>query len=532
MKLIFYKLKEILVSDKSLSFIATAFFGLIGFFLVKDFLTPLLLAGREFAGRNFFIKLSLFSFYFGLFVLLYFFIQWVYKKIKSLKKPLAANNELNIQNEKSSKSIFVALIIFALGVLLIFIINNLLSRIDTENWRLNGLDVIPVMEPIGNDFRVGLYWPAENLVKSGFQMIGADGTYPSVWPPLVSVMSLFYLLFDAQTAYLVNTAFLFILNFLVLFIATLIIDELLLQKITQDKFTRKILSLILFIIIAFYNFSSYSFLFSIERGNVDVIAMFFMLLSMWTLLKQPKNIWLQVIFLSVATHYKIYPSVLFLVLLYRHGRKLILPMLVVNVALLFVLGPKIALAFITSVTSGGKGAGMGNQWSWVGNHSAYSFAKTFTTRYPSFEKYFIDLFIVCMLIPFSVWIQGTLRILRDKFTPLNAILLFMISIPIMDLLPTISNDYRLIIESTAFLIFIGLNLSQLSRNPNWNHIIELILVLIIMFFIAKPYDMAFQSPYGLKITSSFVLNNKYLWCLAFEGVLVWNIIEYKRLVQD
>ena len=528
MNSLFNKLKEILVNDKTLNFVAATFWGLIGFLLVKDFLTPLLLAGKDFAALNLFIKLLLFIVYFGSFVLLYFLILWVFKWLKSFKKTVKVKNESIIQNVRSPKAIIMGLLIFAFGVLLIYIFNNLISRIDTENWRLTGLDIIPVMEPIGNDFRVGLYWPAENLVKSGFKAIGPDGTYPSVWPPLVSVLSLFYLLFNAQTAYLVHTAFLVVLNIFVLLIATILVSEFLLEKVIQDKFTRNILSILLFITMAFYNFSSYSFLFSIERGNVDVIPMFFMMLSMWTLLKQPKNIWLQVIFLSIATHYKIYPAVLFLVLLYYHGKKLILPMLVVNVAFLFVLGPKIAFAFINSVTSGGSGAGFGNQWSWIGNHGAYSFAKLIFVNYPSFVSAFSTLFIALMLIPFSIWVQGALRILRDKFTPLNAILLFLISVPLMDLLPTISNDYRLIIESTVFLIYIGLILSQISRNPGWKQIVELILVIIIMFFIAKPYPMASQYSYDIRSTSSFFINNKYLWCLALEGTMVWNIIRHKK----
>jgi hypothetical protein len=441
---------------------------------------------------------------------------------------MRGDKKINETKIKSQNKFYLALITVSLGVLTIFVINNLIARIDTHNWRLDNLDIIPVMEPIGNDFRVGLYWPAENLLKSGFKAISPDGTYPSIYPPLVNVFSLPYLLLDAQTAYLVHVAILFICNLASLLIATLMIKKLFLDRVVKDQLASSILSILLFIIISFYNFSSYPFLFSMERGNVDAIAMVFLMLAMWTLIRQPKNIWLQVILLSIATHFKIYPAALFIVLFYYHGKKLIFPFLITNLAFLLVLGPKNALSFIQSLTSGGGGAGIGNNSTWVGNHAAYSFAESLTLIYPRFTKFFYDIWIVCMLIPFSIWIQGTTRIIRNKYTPMNAVLLLMISIPIMDILPTISMDYRLIILSTSFLLFIGVNFSQILCNPSRGRIIELLLVIIIMFFIARPYDMDLHNPYGLAASSSYFINNKYLWSLALEGIMVWNIIRHQK----
>jgi len=279
---------------------------------------------------------------------------------------------------------------------------------------------------------------------------------------------------------------------------------------------------------AFYTYSGYPFLFSIERGNVDIIAMFFLMLSMWTLIDQPKRVWLQVIFLSVATHYKIYPLILFWVLFYYHGRKLIIPMVVINLAFLFSLGPNIAFSFIQSLISGGSGAGIGNQWSWVGNHAAYSFAILLTQRYAKFANSFNELFIVAMLVPLILWVQGMVRIIRNKYSSINAVLLIMISIPMMDLLPTISNDYRLVILSTAFLLLIGLNLYQISEDPSWEKILELLAIIVIMFLIAKPYVMQVDHRYILEPTQSFFINNKYVWCVALEGIMVWNIFRHKN----
>jgi len=404
-------------------------------------------------------------------------------------------------------------------------ITNVIARIDTNEWQLKSLDIIPTTGPIGNDFRVGLYTPASNLWKSGFKAISPDGNYPSIYPPLVNILSMPFLLFDDQTAYLINIGILIICNLVCLLIATLMIKELFLEKIIKEKLISLFLSIFLFTSVSIYNFSSYAFLFSIERGNVDAIAMFYAMLSLWVLLRQPQKIWLQVILLSVATHYKIYPAVLFLVLFYSHGKKMILPMLATNLAFLFISGPEIAGNFLQSVASSGKGAGIGNNYSWIGNHAAYSFATMLTQRYPRFEKSFFDLWTAAMLVPFAIWIQGCVRIIRNKYSAMNSVLLLMISIPMMVILPTISHDYRLIILSISLLLYIGLIIYQILLKSGWEKIAELLILMIIMFFIAKPYDIDPNNLYVLKETSSFYLNNKYVWAVALEGIMVWNVIK-------
>lgn len=518
------KIQQFVVNPKLKNILPVVIYGFFGTFLIKNNITPFFFAGRGFPGRSLIIRVSLFFFYFFVLSIVFYLIQKFYKKLVSEKKPSNVDEKLDL----SSRTFIVALTTLTLGVLIIFFCNNLFARIDTDKWKLNGLDIIPVELPIGNDFRVGLYQPAANLLKSGLKTIGPDGTYPSYYPPLVNFVSLIYLLFNNQTAYMVHTVLLFILNIFVLLIASLLVKEIILENEIRDQFTRTIVSVLLFIIMSFFNFSSYGFLFSIERGNVDIVAMFFILLSVWTLIKHPKNIWLQVIFLSIATHYKIYPAILFLILLYQHGKKLLIPMIVVNLAFLFVMGPQTAWSFILSLTNIDSGAGNGVNWNWVGNHSAFSFAENVTLIYPHFSRYLYGIIIVSLVIPLLIWFLGTFTILRNKFTPLNAILLLLITLPLMDLLPTISNDYRLIIQSTTILIFIGLNLSQILKKPSGGQIIELLLTLNIMFLIARPYDALNPFSYYLKENSSFFINNKYLWCLALETIMVWNVLSHHK----
>ncbi len=106
-----------------------------------------------------------------------------------------------------NKRLVQALIVVGVGISTIFIVNILLPRINTETWQYENPKIINSINPIGIDFRNGLYTPAEYLIKSGFRSIGPDGTYPSNYPPLVSVISIPYLLFGANIAYLIKFRF-------------------------------------------------------------------------------------------------------------------------------------------------------------------------------------------------------------------------------------------------------------------------------------------------------------------------------------
>ena len=114
-----------------------------------------------------------------------------------------------------------------------------------------------------------------------------------------------------------------------------------------------------------FTFTSYPFLFSIERGNYDIIALLFTLVSIDLLIRTQKTLWLQVILLSIAIHLKIYPAALLILLFFKHGKKIFLPVLVVNGAFLFILGPQNAITFLQIVMNSiEKGFPLGLQPFW------------------------------------------------------------------------------------------------------------------------------------------------------------------------
>ena len=207
-----------------------------------------------------------------------------------------------------------------------------------------------------------------------------------------------------MTAYLIHVILLIFANLACLWMSVEMVKRFILDKIGLTSLTARLISLFLFALSATYIFTSYFFALSMERGNTDIFAMFFALLAMWCLIKKPENVWLQVILLSIGVHFKIYPAVLFALLLFKHGKKLIIPAVVVNLGFLFCLGPKMALAFINSSSSDGAGVGIGNGWSNVINHASYSFTMRID---PSTGKYLSGTFFliwgITILVPLLIW---------------------------------------------------------------------------------------------------------------------------------
>lgn len=430
---------------------------------------------------------------------------------------------LMIEKLKTDKNYraLVMIMVLMVGFLTIFLVNNVISHYEPGTWLYRDARVFPTYPPAGNDFRVGYYRPAYYLIESHFTAIGPNGTYPSNYPPLVALSALPYALFKMTTAYAIHVVILILLNLACLFLAVKMVKHFLLDKLELSEFTINVISGVLFFATALYIFGSYFFLYSMERGNTDIIVMFYMLLAMWVLIKKPNNIWLQVILLSAAVHFKIYPIVLFPILLFKHGKKLILPALVVNVALLFCLGPNMAWHFIQAVLSGGEGAGIGNAWSNVANHAAYSFTMGIDTSGGEYlTSRFFNIWAITFLIPLLIWAITAIAIVIKKYSTLNAILFFMVSIPIMALLPTYSMDYRLVIFGVVVVLLIGLILKQFLQKFTWFDLIQMVLLMGVLLMMSRSYAFVDKSlPF---------IRNKYIWLLLLEVFTAVNILRNQK----
>lgn len=417
-----------------------------------------------------------------------------------------------------------ALVMLALvmaGFFAIFLLNNITSHYEPANWLYRDARVFPTYPPAGNDFRVGYYRPAFYLVESHFTSIGPNGTYPSNYPPLVALTSLPYALFSMTTAYAIHVVILILTNLACLLIAVLMVKHFVLDNLGLNDFLVNAILIGLFFLTAIYIFSSYFFLYSMERGNTDIFALFYCMLAVWVLIKRPNNIWLQVILLSVAVHFKIYPIVLFPLLLFKHGKKLILPAILVNVVFLLCLGPNMAWAFIQSMTSGGEGVGIGNAWSNVGNHASYSFTMGIDkTGGKYLSGTFFVIWAITFLVPLLIWGITAIAIVLKKFTFPNAVLFFMVSVPLMSLLPTVSMDYKLVIFGAVIILLLGLIFKQFLQKFTWFDLIQIVLLIIVLLMMSRSYAF---------IAKDLVfIRNKYIWVLLLEVFMSVNILRNQK----
>ena len=425
-----------------------------------------------------------------------------------LRERLAADPQLRL---------LVIVVLMAAGFLTIFLANNVVSHIDTDLWVYRNQRVFPTYPPIGNDFRVGNYNPSYYLAHNGFTSIAPDGSYPSIYPPMVAFFGLPYTLFSPQTAYLIHVALLILVNLACLLITVWMVKKFFLVPGGLSDIAANVVSIVLFFASSFYLFSSYFFAYSMERGNTDIFALFFCLLALLVLVRRPEHLWLQVILLSVAVHLKIYPIVLFPLLFFKHRFKIILPALAVNVAMLFVLGPKMALAFYRSLTAGGGGAGIGNAWSNVANHASYSFTMGIDNSGSEYLTVtFFMIWAAAFLVPLVVWGISCIALWMKKYSASNAIMGFMISVPLMNLLPTMSMDYRLVILAVVICFLLAMIIKQFIQKFTWFDLFQMILLMGVLLMLSRSYAFVDES-------LAFI-RNKYVWVLLVEVLLGVNIL--------
>lgn len=398
------------------------------------------------------------------------------------------------------KRFFAGVFLVGFFVLLLYAINTFQINIDWSQNYWAPKTIVPALKPVGVDFKLGWYDPALSFSRDG--SIGN-----TVYPPLVTALALGYTFLKLESAYKIQISLLFIANILTIFLTARMLHGIVISKNMVAQENQSMILAGVYIIaglIIFMNIGSYGFLFSIERGNYDIYAILMSVVAILLLIRNPKTIWAQVICLSIATHLKIYPIILFIPLLWRHKWRLILPTLVVNLALLLVLGPRNAILFLQNIQHFTD-----NPYYWVGNHSAYSFvAQVQHYMGDPFNRVIPEMMIFAWIltgIPLILWLITVVRLLVNGFTPLNVLLIFVISVPVMSTFPHVSHDYKLVIFCVPLLIMIVLLLLDYQKSGKLINIVFIALILIDFMFIFQSY-----------VVMPLLLVNKYPFILFFE----------------
>ena len=297
-------------------------------------------------------------------------------------------------------------------------------------------EMIMLGTPAGLDFRDGLYGPA-----------AAFSSANSAWPPLTLIFGRPFTLLSPSSGYIVYTVLVVGLG-----IAGVALSANLGMRAAgesgSDASRRGAGSLGLFFLLALWLLTSYGFLFETERGNMDIFALFFSLLSVWWLLRFSGSVWVPAIFLAVSINLKIYPGILLVLLFWRHRWRALLPVVVANAALLLIAGPGNLWSFLQNNL-----AMQGAPSLWIGNHSAASFAYCVhagLSWFPLWMKY------PFMAIPVALWTATAVLVVRQGWSQRGAVLLAAASVPLMNLLTPVSHDYKLVLLVFPLAVLVAL----------------------------------------------------------------------------
>jgi hypothetical protein len=478
--------------------------------VLKEPLTPLVFNLQTDTPVNLFPKLAVFLLTFMACALVIAALKWSNNKLSALlphSKPL--NTTIDIS---SDRRLSVFLIILGAGLAVILLVNQVLPHIDTVNWTYVNPKIIPTMDPVGNDFRTGLYRPP-HLLLQGEQIyyLNEDGSNLTQYPPLLNLLFMLYQLFTEDTACLIHMIVLFIANLACLALAARWAKDFILPHTDFEPQTRMLIAWLIFIFMTVYTFTGYPFLFSIERGNYDILALLFAMLAINSLLYKPNRIWLQVILLSIAVHLKIYPIALFVPFLFKYGKKLILPALAVNVAFLLALGPANALTFLQIIRQN-----VATGFTWVGNHSGFSFATYVSWGYQSASENVDWLRTFFTVLPAVMWAAAAFWAFKKlPSEPANTLFLFMATAPLMDVIPPISHDYKSVLLGPAVILLLCFLAVKILWESNfWDYF----LLLLVTFFL-----LVLGRSFALNADQALLLNHKYpVIMLLFAIILIVN----------
>lgn len=382
------------------------------------------------------------------------------------------------------------------------LVNVAMAWIGLGQWAWRAPAYFPSMSPIGADFRAGAYEAARHFSNAG-----------SAWPPFTVVLGLPYLLLREDAAYVVHVCVLIALNVAAVWTAVSVVR-------TRDDGGAPLCGAtgtpvvgLLAPAFAVWLFLASGFLLSLERGNIDAFPAFVAMLGLWSMVRRPTSVWIPAIAFSLAAEIKVYPAVLFLLLIWRFRWKSILPLVVCNLILALSAGPRNLTNYVHSGTrSMAQGA------DWVGNSSAHSFSTWVTWLRPSYLLQLpVSLLIAIPLVVLALT-AGRLWSRRDHSA---TVLMFCAMIPLMCAVPSVSHDYKVVLFAGPAVLLVALLLRHVGRGTaeSWWMLLTLLLAL---FMIARaPGQLVDYSVNVERFIWPAVLMNKYPAILLFQCVVAW-----------
>jgi len=282
--------------------------------------------------------------------------------------------------------------------------------------------------PVGNPIGLDLY----SIIQKVKQLL-ASPLYANdlPYPPFVYIFYTPLTILDRYTAYGIFT----IVNILCYFFITLIIPIRVGKK-------RVVSSLLMLILIT--GLFSFGFQFELERGQFDLITMFFCLLSIYIFHHHKKHRFWAYLLFTMSVQLKVFPAIFIFLLIddwsdWRGNIIRFISLGAANICALFILGLHVFRNFLSSMTKFS-----GSPFLSVKNHSIQSF-----TRHPAEYRPLGISFqnpnrveIVILIIVFICFLLILYQAYRQKYTGINPYL-FLACTLVALLIPSTSHDYTL-----------------------------------------------------------------------------------------
>jgi hypothetical protein len=276
----------------------------------------------------------------------------------------------------------------------------------------------------------------------------------------------------------------------------------------QNRPQRALDTPLLALVMGLWLLTSYGFMYAVERGNIDLYALVLSLLAL-SLMLRSRSPWLPAVVLAAAVGLKLYPAILLVVLLWRYRRRALLPAAVTTAAALLVAGPANLRRSAHTLD-----ALQGNVHAeWWGQDSATAMTHVLHAHAgwaPSWVGYPL------IVVPLALWAATMIVLLRRGWSDQGAVLAAAACVPLMAIVPAVSNDYKLVL-CVFPLAVLAVLVSSMRREPGalWATLFGALA--FVMIFLARSTMLVAPSLQASKYTLLVVLQALLLATVLMTG---------------
>ena len=162
----------------------------------------------------------------------------------------------------------LAVALVAIATLVVWYANQIAPHISDLASGWSQAYLFPLLNPVGADFRAGVYFPGSLLVSGKDPYVGSGLWYP----PFSALFLLPYQIFDVAQAYSIHVVVVVLLTIASVWMSIRIAGLAVSNGASSAEAGERGTSIPLFLSLTFLTLSSYGFLFGVERGNMDVLS--------------------------------------------------------------------------------------------------------------------------------------------------------------------------------------------------------------------------------------------------------------------